>query len=399
MARLRDLLIAVFRKVGWRGLSTLVAIVFSTTLLIPSLTGLYTWLSPFLMLNSVLALKSLVWLNGAGCVILIISFFRKRWFCRYLCPTGLGCDLVSAKAGKRGIPVQKIPKIGRWLAFISLGSALMGFPLLIWLDPMSIFNGFFAVFSDNISIPTLLSLSGLPLLLMLHWFFPNLWCTKLCPLGGLQDELYELKNIPSILKPGRQDKAKTQAEGRRLFLASGIGILSGVILPGWVKAAPAKWLRPPGSAPYGLFNLLCTRCGSCIKACPSQILIHHKGKEDILAWMTPEISFENQGYCQANCNLCSRVCPGGAITLFTIEAKTQLSIGLAEIRNPENCLLARRTECDRCKAACPYHAIEISPSPVTGLLRPVVDKTRCTGCGACAAICPPVIIRIILAEK
>ena len=187
---------------------------------------------------------------------------------------------------------------------------------------------------------------------------------------------------------------KTHAAGRRLFLASGMGILSGIILPEWVKAVPVKWLRPPGSVPSGLFNLLCTRCGSCIKACPSHILIHHKDKGDISAWMTPEISFENQGYCPANCNLCSRVCPSGAITLFTTEAKPQLSIGLAEIRHPEVCLLARHTECDRCKAACLYHAIEISPSPVTGLLRPVVDEKRCTGCGACAAICPPVIIHI-----
>ncbi|NLN31388.1 MAG: 4Fe-4S binding protein [Bacteroidales bacterium] len=68
------------------------------------------------------------------------------------------------------------------------------------------------------------------------------------------------------------------------------------------------------------FNTLCSRCGNCIRACPARI-IHPLTLYDLpLAWMTPVIRFED-GYCLETCNVCSRVCPTGAIELFPPEAK------------------------------------------------------------------------------
>jgi ferredoxin len=110
--------------------------------------------------------------------------------------------------------------------------------------------------------------------------------------------------------------------------------------------------------------------------------------------MTPEVTFQSNGYCLEDCNLCSRVCPSGAITLFDINAKSQLKMGIALI-HPEKCLLTEFSECDRCKAACSYEAMDIVSYGMAGPMIPVVDTEKCIGCGACAAICPPQTIDTI----
>lgn len=375
-----------------RTLSFFTALILALPITIPALTGFYTWLSPFIMLNSVIILKSFVLLNFISIFILIFSIIRKRWFCRYLCPVGRVCDLISAHSCRKSFSLKKLPEIGKWIAIISPFAALVGFPLLVILDPMSIFNGFFPSFSANINFVKILSLSGLPLLMILNLFMPGIWCNKLCPLGGLQLIMFELKNL--ILKLFKKNNTiKESADPlRRLMLASGTGLIAGFFIPKFLKPHNADLIRPPASVPADLFNTLCIRCGNCIKACPTDILIHHTGTNPILAWMTPEVSFE-KGYCLETCNLCGRVCPSGAITLFSTEAKKEIFMGSAEI-NLDNCLLLQNTECDRCKEACKYAALDIVPLADTLMMKPEVIKDKCVGCGACAVICPVLTISI-----
>jgi ferredoxin-type protein NapF len=271
-------------------------------------------------------------------------------------------------------------------------AALVGFPSFALLDPMVVFNGFFTIFSQDVTLAVILSMLGLPVLLAIHLLLPGIWCTRLCPLGGLLDLL------PRVGKQKGKDPAKVQPavhfspNRRRLFLASGAGLAVGLVVPKILKASGKAHFRPPGSVETDLFNLLCLRCGSCIKTCPSEILSQRSEPSDPMTWMTPEISFK-KGYCLENCNLCSQVCPSGAITLFSPQAKKQLPIGLAVVI-PDNCLLLKHTECDRCKTACTYKAITIDTKNAFQTL-PLVEKDRCIGCGACAVICPPATIRMI----
>ena len=381
-----------FKASNIRSLSTIVAVLLALPLSWKVVTGFYTWLSPFIMLNSVLVLKSFVWLNAFALIILILAFFRKRWFCRYMCPVGRGCDKVSSVSFRKKVTYNRLPNIGKWFAITSLASAAIGLPLFILLDPMAIFNGFVSAFSGNIEFVTIISLSGLPLLLAIHLVLPGIWCKKICPLGGLQLVLREIKILIYSLYRRQQINRKQADPVRRLLFASGMGLLAGLFVPGIFKPLEKKYIRPPAALHPDLYNTLCIRCGSCIKACPTKIITHHTGPDNLLAWMTPEVTFE-KGYCLETCNLCGRVCPSGAINLFSVEAKSEIFMATAEI-HLEDCLLTNNAECDRCKVSCKYDALEIVPVKQTILMKPEIITEKCVGCGACAVICPVLTIEM-----
>ena len=381
------------RQRGIRTVSMLIALLLALPFGWGWASGLSIWFSPFVMLNSVFVLRSMVLLNAIAFIILLFSLLKKRWFCHYICPVGWACDKVSSSSYRKKFSLSRIPPIGKWLAAASVLAALSGFPSLALLDPMVVFNSFFTVFRQDTSLAVILSMLGLPILLTAHLLFPGLWCTRLCPLGGLLDLLPLLKkNIVEKSPEKTVNLDHLSINRRRLFLASGTGLTIGLILPKVVKASDKPRLRPPGSVQADLFNWLCLRCGSCIKSCPSNILFQRSELSDPMTWLTPEISFK-KGYCLEYCNRCSQACPSGAITLFNPQAKRELPIGLAEVK-PEDCLLLKQSECDRCKTACPYKAITIETKNAFMTL-PVVDKVKCTGCGACAVICPPETIKMI----
>ena len=339
------------------------------------------------MLNSVLALKSLVLLNVIGFVVLLAVWFRKRFFCRFLCPMGCVLDRIPKHiARSRSSEIKKVPAIGKWLAVISLTGAVFGFPVFIFLDPVSIFNGFFVSLIQPFGAFTIVSLAGLLLLLLLTIFWPGLWCKRLCPLGGLQRLISDLKGLVSSAKPATEKLDM----GRRIFIGCAVGSAAAIAFPFVAKGEDDKIIRPPASLDQEDFYALCTRCGSCLKACPTDIL-----RQDVrwgLGFLTPVVKFE-KGYCLETCNACSVVCPSGAITLFDIGAKSQLTMGKAAI-NTSDCLLLHQTECDCCKKACSYQALNIRGQNENQLMMPEVDLAKCVGCGACKVICPKNCITI-----
>jgi ferredoxin-type protein NapF len=381
----------ILKKQHIRIFSSVVAILLAFPLPWKGFTGFYNWLSPFILMNSWFLLKSLVVLNVLGFVVLTVSFFKKRWFCRYLCPLGLGCDTISNFSKRKTGYLKKVPSFGRWLYLMSLIAALLGIPLFIILDPLAIFNGFFSVFAEKFSWLVFVSMLGLPLLLILHLFLPNLWCTKICPLGGLFDDLWWFRKV--FLKKQNAKKTPLAATSRRLFLAGGAGIVAGILLPKVLLHSKRNKFKPPASLPEPFFNILCVRCGSCIKVCPANILMHDSST-GTLAWMTPELTFERGGYCHEECNLCGFVCPSGSISPFSIEAKKQIFIATVKI-GLDKCLLTHQTECDRCKSVCSYKAIEIVPSETPIIMKPKANTELCVGCGACAVVCPEETITMV----
>lgn len=369
------------RKKLIRSISFSIILIFALPFSYGKLTGLSNWVSPFLMLNSVLLLKSFVILNLLGFIILGIAVFKKRWFCNYLCPVGYLQDLVPKSIGKKKrFLISRIPNFNKWFVAISFAGALFGLPVFLLLDPVVIFNGFFVPFIRPFEYVALLSSAALPVLILLHLLVPHLWCEKFCPLGGLQLIVSDLKNLFNR----NSDSPKKVDEGRRLFIGGTLGIATTLIFPDITENnSPA--IRPPGSIQNKYFNALCIRCGSCIKACPTKILRHETRAG--MGLLTPVIKFNN-GYCLENCNSCGSVCPSGAITKFSTGAKKDLKIARVVV-SINTCLLMKLKECGICKNACHYDSIDFKSYNESSLqMKPVVDHNKCNGCGACSIICP-----------
>ena len=332
------------------------------------------------MLNSVLLLKSFVIANITGFIILGLVVYRKRWFCNNMCPIGFLQDTITAGLKpKRQFSLAGIPAFSKWLVLISLGGALFGFPIFLFMDPVVIFNGFFIPLIRPSESVLLLASLGLPLLLILHLVFPHLWCERICPLGGLQ---LIIKDITSLEKISARPKIVD--EGRRLFIGSTLGVASALIFPD-LTATYSIPIRPPASIANKSFNALCVRCGSCIKVCPSKILNHETRIG--MGLFTPVIKFNN-GYCLESCNSCGNVCPSGAIIKFSLGAKKDLKIAKVNVKQ-DTCLLMKFKECGICKIACHYDSLSFEPYYESSIqLKPVVNAIKCNGCGACSVICP-----------
>jgi ferredoxin len=371
------------RHIRWMAFS--LAILLSLPVLPAPWSGLYLWGSPFYMLNAVFSGKSLVWLHLLGLSSLMIVIFRKRWICRYACPAGVICDLASGIGRKKARP-WKIP-VNRILATFGLVMALFNIPLLAVTDPFNMFYMGFEGFRSGWGVQALIKLTGLLFLAGFSLHFPHVWCAEVCPLGGLQLQLYELRKwLPS-------PKSKNmKPAGRRLFLAGSAGILAGVLVPRWWPSRRSGSIRPPFALPEKEMNWTCTRCGSCTAACPTGIIRQSLNFPTPEGLLTPEVVFSDS-YCIPECNDCGTVCPSGAIQRFSVEEKKSYIMGVARI-NLEHCYLKAGKECNQCRLYCPYDAIEMKADGPLSARLPVVIRERCVGCGACQVVCPPGVITV-----
>ena len=380
------------RRIRW--VSFAVACVLASPLPMGIWAGLYLRMSPLLFLQSVLARVPLTPLAAFGAGTLAFILWKHHGFCRYLCPTGALCDAVSG-CRKPNHAGQRLPRLHRSLALLGLGLAALGFPVLGVLDPIALFQDAWSPWS--LSPPRLHSVAAwagvaaLAAVLLVSLLFPYLWCHRLCPLGGLQSLAAHLQRMLRR-RPKVETGAPAKEHGwqRRPLIILGAGMAGGWLLRriGGTRARAA--LRPPGSQPEARFLATCCRCGSCTRSCPAHIITPATDFVASLGLLAPRLDF-SRGYCPPTCNACGQACPSGAIRPFSAADKPRLVIGTAVI-NLEGCLLTQNVECGRCKTACPYEAVTIAGDLFTA--EPRISPDHCTGCGACAVVCPPQIISI-----
>jgi ferredoxin-type protein NapF len=132
-------------------------------------------------------------------------------------------------------------------------------------------------------------------------------------------------------------------------------------------------LRPPWALAESDFLHACTRCGDCVSACPTGVITGHDAGYPAIDFAAGECTF---------CGDCAAACTKGALKRTEGQAPwtAQAAIG-------EQCLAQRRIECRICGDQCEAGAIRF-PLRAGGIAVPVLDSTRCTGCGACVAPCP-----------
>lgn len=193
----------------------------------------------------------------------------------------------------------------------------------------------------------------------------------------------------SFAKPSIRERESVLPSRRAFLTATALGLTSALLLRGSLSAKTSSLprLRPPGADRDEIdFLAKCTRCGECMKVCPTnglQPLLFQGG----LYEMWSPVLIPRIGYCKYECNLCSEVCSTGAIARLALEDKKKWQIGVARVDR------TRCRNCLRCEQFCPVPDKAIK----RGLRHPMVVEQLCIGCGICENVClvNPSAIRVV----
>lgn len=382
--------------------------------------------SPFVALGRLLARPAIGVGATLGVLFALPALLRRRWYCHHVCPFGLTLDTVSGvcprkrcKAARvkpersqvsactgpgdaeqihQGL-VQKLidwatwPVLGRHIALLTLAGAAVGYPVLLWLDPIALFAAPFTFYGSKEIDTAALAASVAAFIVVSCAVLGNVWCARLCPLGGLQDLLLAgritLRRWLRRFPPDPPNAALPAIPRRRALLTALLGGALAVLgRRAGAARADSSPLRPPGAIAEDAFTGLCVRCGNCAAVCPTRIIHPDAGAAGIAGLLAPALSFAPERYCLEECHACTEACPSGALTALDLATKRRYVIGEALV-DAERCLLILgRKECDVCARVCPYDAIEITWDEAQYVAYPRIDYLRCNGCGACQIACP-----------
>jgi ferredoxin-type protein NapF len=346
--------------------------------------------SPFVAICSGIALRAISAGVGLGLVFAAAAVIKRRWFCRYACPTGLLFEGFASIGFQKSSWWRRCPPVGRYAALLTLAGAVIGYPVLLWMDPLSIFSSALALRSADSAIAGILAGLGLGVLILLSLASGQIWCSRICPLGGTQD-LLAWAGSPWTSKSTQVGTAAPVNVGflaRRSFLvgAAGIGIGFWGERVGAARGDRAP-LRPPGAVDEKHFAGLCIRCGNCVRACPSKIIHADTGQAGVAGLLAPTIRYEKK-YCLEDCRACTQVCPSGALREMNLEQKRRYVIGEALVDGSQCLVPLGRKDCDACVRSCPLDAVRIHWDEERYVAYPVVSTGKCNGCGACEVVCP-----------
>jgi len=267
------------------------------TLVIPLQTHLFGGEAVFVPTLDGVAIASLI----IFIVLLLLSFLRRRFWCRYLCPSGALYSLASMLRLRHRVDAEECNNCGRCIPACPFGA------IQLTEEGVTISR------ADCAACKT---------------------CVAVCPVSAVdiswKQRQRDVKTAPEML-------AATQP--RRRFIRTSVsvacfagGLLTGLLSRKQALACDVKLLRPPGSkrAP-GRFLAECVRCGNCVATCPSGVLQLDDGSDGgALSLFSPVIN-PNVAGCEPSCNRCGHVCPTEAIDGMSLAEKNQWKIGLAKV--------------------------------------------------------------------
>lgn len=286
--------------------------------------------------------------------IFALSFLSKRFWCRYICPSGAILGLLSTRPlVRRKVSGERCTHCGLCRQSCPMGA--------IQEDPI------------NTSYEECLLC---------------LKCSGLCPVGAID---FDFK----VAKP--QIPVTLREERRKILFLTASGILAGALFyvspsyPGNSgdsrEQKNTALLRPPGSVPETDFLARCARCYECVLVCPTNTLQPAWFEGGLVALWTPKVT-TSLAPCAKDCALCGHVCPTGAIRPIPLKDKVYCKIGTAHICRNRCLAWEHDRKCLVCDEVCPYDAVTFIAVENRRNRVPVVNANRCTGCGYCETHCP-----------
>ena len=263
-------------------------------------------------------------------LILLIVFYKNRFFCTNICPAGAILGLLS-KISLNKIYIEKD-------SCIKCGKCQMN-------CQAGCINSKEKTVDNEMCVKCLK-------------------CLDVCTQNAIKYGKEPKKEIKFNLK---RRKIITGTAAIALF---GIMYKTGILLKEKISMKYKDVILPPGADSEERIINNCLNCNLCVENCPGKVIV--KSNKEF-----PAVHLDySKGFCKSDCNLCGEVCPSGAIRRLNQEEKKKLRIAIAAIAE-NNC-----TKCGLCKNACPYGAIIKEKGKL-----PVIDGSKCIGCGACKNVC------------
>lgn len=158
-------------------------------------------------------------------------------------------------------------------------------------------------------------------------------------------------------------------------------------------------IRPPWAMDESVFINSCSRCGDCVSACETGVIIVGHGGLPELDFQRAECSF---------CALCLQACQQPIFNrqVFIVDESDHRDSPNEQLKPVapwehiasigDSCLAFQGVECRSCQDSCQPGAISFK-ARLGGIAPPDLDPELCNGCGACISSCP--IKAITIEEK
>jgi len=284
------------------------------------------YFDPYSIFGSALSLSAFGIITAIA--VLVLVFFKNRFFCTNICPVGafLGC---CAKTAVNTMNIDADKCIGCRNCERNCPAGCIDI--------------------ENKKIDNEMCVKCLK-------------CLSVCP----KDAVYYGYKKPEFSPSKRKALIGTSAA---VLLAAGYA--AGIKFTKELGKKVKDIILPPGAINAGRMFNKCLNCNLCIKNCPNGILVKADDKFGAV-----HIDY-SKGFCGYDCHKCSEVCPSGAIIRLPLNEKQNIRTAMAEIKN-EGCI-----KCGKCASVCPKDAVSQEHMQL-----PKLDASKCIGCGKCAHECP-----------